>query len=185
MQCLYLLGQAEVQQQIHPNNSVTSRGIYWFVYLFVCFFLPLKILFIWERESTRKGGGGREREEREREKRIFLAEGAQWGAWSQDSGIRTWAEGRHSTDWVIQAPLYWFLSYIAVQGKLLLAGWLPSMVGKALRLAVAFPPSRYCISGHSGQVSETAKGKGAQRCWSALLFESTPGMNTCFPLIFH
>ena len=37
--------------------------------------------------------------------RLPAEQGAQCGAWSQDSGIMTWAESRGSTQWATQAPI--------------------------------------------------------------------------------
>ena len=38
-------------------------------------------------------------------RRLPTEQGASFGAWSQDPGISTWAEGRRLTDWATQAPL--------------------------------------------------------------------------------
>ena len=58
----------------------------------------LKILFIYliERKSLSQ-------EEEQREKQTPCWAGAYHGAWSQDPGFMTWAEGRRLTNWATQA----------------------------------------------------------------------------------
>ena len=55
-----------------------------------------------ERESTSRGRG---------RSRLLDEQGAPHGAWSQNPGIMTRAEGRSLTDWATQAPLasiFWY-----------------------------------------------------------------------------
>ena len=67
------------------------------------FFFFLKILFIYLRERVSAQAG--EEAEGEGEVDSLLSREPDVGAWSQDPGIMTWAEGRCLTDWATQAPL--------------------------------------------------------------------------------
>ena len=74
-----------------------------FLRFFVCLFERDRD---WGRPQVRWRGRGRGRS------RLFTEQGAHCRTPSQDSKVMTWAEGRRSTDWDTQVPLYLLLCVI-------------------------------------------------------------------------
>ena len=70
------------------------------------FFSFLKILFIYltERERERERENNQGSNKGEERSRLSIEQGAWCEAQSQDPGIVTWAENRHSTAWATQVP---------------------------------------------------------------------------------
>ena len=67
------------------------------------FFIYKDFIYLWERAQAGARGreGGRSR--------LPTEQGAKYGAWSQDLGIMTRAQGRHLTSWATQVPRLSFL----------------------------------------------------------------------------
>ena len=68
-------------------------------------FLKNILIYLREKQSTQAEGRGRGRN------RLPMEHGAQFGAWSHDPGIMTWAEGRHLTNWATQVPPHSFILF--------------------------------------------------------------------------